>query len=90
MFDILMVFLKEIFEKDELEKKSAHDKPREKLNKMQIVKSTKCKVNLDLFGGRLTTRYFVCGTMSSAKSSFHWSIIPYQVTSIKAEVTYFK
>ena len=36
-----MAFLNEIFEKDDFEKKSAHDKTRDKLHNMQIVQSTK-------------------------------------------------
>ena len=30
--------------------------------------------------GRLNTFNFVCGTMSHAKASLHWSVIHYQMT----------
>ena len=30
--------------------------------------------------GSLNTFNFVCGTMSCAKSSLHWSVVRYQVT----------
>ena len=41
---------------------------------MQNVKQVRLKVN-----SRLKTCDFVCGTMSRAKSSLHWSVIHYQM-----------
>ena len=62
-----------------LKKISADDKTLEILPSMQRIKSTNCKVNLGLIVEDWTCD-FVCGTMSRAMSSLHWSLIHYQVT----------
>ena len=54
LFDTLMVFLKEFFEKDDFEKNQRTTKHMKKLSSMRRVKATNCKVNLRLIVGDFT------------------------------------
>ena len=68
-----MVHLKDDFQKNQQTTKCMKNYPGPKgLNPL----SGKPLINC----GRLNMSHFVRGTMSHAKASFHWSVIPYQVT----------
>ena len=73
-FDVLIIFLKELFEKEDLKKNQQTSKSMKNYPARKELNGHKLKGKPRIICGRLNTCGFVCGTISGAKSPLHWSV----------------